>query len=310
LKITIIGAAGTLGSCAAFDIVVNKLADQLVLIDPWEDVLKGHWMDLSTAAIGQDMEIIKGQYPDMAGSDLVIMTAGAPSGAIKSRADLLPSSLPIIKDNAEMIFKYCPEAIVMTETNPVDPLNYCTYLLSPKKDRKKYIGYSINDTIRFRINAGNALGVKSSRVQGMTMGEHGNSQVLLFSSLRVDGKPVKFTEEMQKAIYDDLPNIIQRFEVLKPRRTAGWTSAVGTGFIINAIKNNTREILPCQSILMGEYGMTNTSCTVPCVIGKNGIEEIKIIDMTEDERQRVKKSYETVSPYMRQVEEFIKSSKK
>lgn len=124
MKITIVGAAGTLGSCSAFDILIHHLADEILLIDPWEDALKGHWMDLSSAATGMDININMGGYSDMAGTDIVIMAAGAPSGAIKSRLDLLPANLPIIRDNAKMIFSYCPEAIVIMETNPVDPLNY------------------------------------------------------------------------------------------------------------------------------------------------------------------------------------------
>jgi malate dehydrogenase len=304
LKITIIGAAGTLGSCSAFDIMIHKLADEILLIDPWEDVLKSHWMDLTSAATGSDIKINKGSYSDMTGTDIVIMTAGAPSGAIKQRSELLPANLLIVKDNADMIFKYCPDAIVIMETNPVDPLNYAMYLLSPNKNRKKYIGYSTNDSIRFRMNSANILGVKSSQVHGIVMGEHGNSQVMLFSTLRVDGKPVIVDEDFKKKLYDELPLIIQRYEVLKPKRTAGWTSAVGTTAIVNAIKNNTRE---CQSVLFGEYGMKNTSMTVPCVIGKNGIEDIKIIELAADEKEGLKRTYATLDPFMRQVEDFVKT---
>jgi malate dehydrogenase len=310
LKITIIGAAGTLGSCSAFDIMTHKLADEIILIDPWEDVLKSHWMDLTSASTGLDISIKKGSYADMTGTDIVIMTAGAPSGAIKNRSELLPANLPIIKENADMIFTYCPDAIVIMETNPVDPLNYAMYLMSPKKDRKKYIGYSVNDSIRFRMNSANELGVKASRVQGMVMGEHGNSQVLLFSSLRVDGNPIKVDEGFKKKIYDELPMIIQRYEVLKPKRTAGWTSAVGTTAIVNAIKNNTREVIPCQSVLFGEYGLEKTSLTVPAVVGKNGIEDIKVIDLALDEHERLQNTYNTLSPFMRQVEEFVKTNNK
>jgi malate/lactate dehydrogenase len=187
MKIAVIGGAGTLGSCAAFTIIDRKLADELLLIDPWADMLKGHWMDLSTAASGADLAVKKGGYEDMAGSDIVIMAASAPSGAIDSRSELLPINIPIIKENSEKINRYCPEAIVIMETNPVDPLNYAMFLMSKSKDRRKFIGYSLNDTLRFRMWAAEALGVQASRVRGTVIGEHGQSQVMLFSSLRVDG---------------------------------------------------------------------------------------------------------------------------
>jgi malate dehydrogenase len=305
MKITIIGAAGTLGSCAAFDIVIHRLADELLLIDPWEDMLKGHWMDLTSASVGLDIDIRQGSYEDMSGTDIVIMTAGAPSGAIKSRSELLPTNLPIVRENAEKITRYCPEAIVIMETNPVDPLNYAMYLMSPSRDRRKYIGYSVNDAIRFRMNAAAALGVKASRVQGMVMGEHGNSQVLLFSTLRLDGQPVKVDAAFKKKLYEDIPLIIQRYEVLKPKRTAGWTSAVGTTVLVNAIKNNTQELVCCQSVLAGEYGYRDTSITVPAIIGRNGLEDIKLLELAPDEKEGLENTVNVLSPYMRYVEEAL-----
>ncbi len=95
MKIAIIGAAGTLGSCAAFTIVNNKLADEVLMIDVFEPALKGHWMDLATVGEMQGIRVKKGNYEDLGGTDIVVMTAGAPTGAIKSRAELLPGSLPI-----------------------------------------------------------------------------------------------------------------------------------------------------------------------------------------------------------------------
>ena len=166
MKVTIIGGAGTLGSCAAFNIAVQKLADEILLIDPWENMLKAHWMDLTTAAAGQDISVHRGSFEDMTGSDVIVITSGAPSGVTSSRSELITGNLPIIKDNAEKIREFCPEAIVITETNPVDSLNYAAYLVNRNAGRRKFIGYTLNDTIRFRMWAAEALGVKPSRVQG------------------------------------------------------------------------------------------------------------------------------------------------
>jgi malate dehydrogenase len=162
VKITIIGVAGTLGSCTAFNLVSKKLVDEILMIDPFENALTGHWLDLIAVGAGMDVIVKKGTYQDMGGTDVVVMTAGAPSGAIKSRSELLPGSLPIIKAAAEKINRYCPDAIVITETNPIDPLNYATYLLSPDQDRRKYVGYSINDTIRFKMWAAEDLKVSAT----------------------------------------------------------------------------------------------------------------------------------------------------
>jgi len=305
MKITIIGAAGTLGSCSAFNILIHRLADEIVMIDPWEDVLKGHCLDLNYAATGSDIIVRKGGYADMAGTDIVVMTAGAPSGAIKSRAELLPSSLPIIKESGDKINRYCPDAIVITETNPVDPLNYAMYLMSRDRDRRKYIGYSLNDTIRFKMWAAEALGVASRRIDGLVLGEHGESQVMLFSSLRLDGKPVTVDEKTKAEVRAQPKIMLETFENLKPKRTAGWVSAVGTAAIINAVKNDTRETLACDVVLNGEYGCRGLSMSVPAVVGAGGVQRVEALELNREEQEGLRKTISVLSLYMRQVEEYL-----
>jgi malate dehydrogenase len=305
LKITIIGAAGTLGSCAAFNILIHKLADEILMIDPWVDVLTGHCLDLGYVASALDIKVIKGSYEDMGGTDIVIMTAGAPSGAIKSRSELLPANIAIIKENAEKINRYCPKAFVIMETNPVDPLNYAMYLMSKDKDRRRYIGYSMNDTLRFRGWAAQTLKVPGSQVDGSVLGEHGSQQVMIFSSLRVGGKPVRISDEVKARVREEPQKMLDIFENLKPKRTAGWVSSVGTAILVNAIKNNTRELLGCNAVLQGEYGYKDLAMSVPAIIGKNGIEDIKILSLAEDEKAGLVKSVNFLTPFMRQVEDIL-----
>ena len=261
MKITIMGAAGTLGSCAAFTIAIHKLANEIVLIDPGADMLKAHWMDLNTVAAAQDVLVNRGNFPDMAGSDIVVITSGAPSGVTSSRADLITGNLPIIIENAENIMKYCPKAIVITETNPVDPLNYAVYLVNGKENRQKYIGYTLNDTIRFRMWTAAALGVRASRVRGLVMGEHGHTQVMLWSSLKVDGRPVQVDEESKKKIQSLPPQTLHDYETLKPKRTAGWTSAVGRRSVM--FWNWTRTATPSPPAGRPCWTATATSSTPP-----------------------------------------------
>jgi malate dehydrogenase len=305
VKIAIIGAAGTLGSCAAYTLVSNKLADEILMIDPFENALKGHWLDLDTVGALQEIDVQKGTYEDLPGTDIVVMTAGAPSGAIKSRSELLPASLPIIKAAADQINRYCPKAIVIMETNPVDPLNYAMYLLSSDRDRRRYVGYSLNDTLRFRMWSAEALGVSAARVQGIVMGEHGHSQVMLFSSLRLDGKPVKMDEATRRNIREQPPIMLNGFESLVPRRTAGWTSAFGTAIVVEAIKNNSKAIVPCNAVLQGEYGLKDISLTVPAVLGKEGIEKVEIVPLAPDEKAGLENTVKVLSPYMQVVENFV-----
>jgi malate dehydrogenase len=305
MKITILGAAGTLGSCTAFNIISHKLADELVLIDPWENMLKAHWMDLSTAATGQDITLRLGSYEQMRGSDIVVMAAGAPSDTISSRNELLPGNLPIVKENAAQIKQHCPDAIVITATNPVDPLNYAMYLLDSNRERRRFIGYSLNDTFRFRKMSALALGVKPARVSGMVIGEHDASQVMLFSTLRLDGKPVESDEEFRNKIKQQASFTLQSLESLKPRRTSGWTTAVGIASVIQAITDNTGEMLPCSAVFDGEYGYHRLSMGAPAIIGREGVRKIIELELDQDEEEALENSARTVEPYMRFVEDGL-----
>lgn len=176
MKISIIGASGCIGSGAAFSIATNNIADELVMIDSYSpDRLEQYAYDLTSAVTGLDTTVIVGQDEDLRGSDIVIIAAGSANVKV-SRAEVLPQNLPLMESFAKKIVKYCPNAFVITVTNPVDPLNYAMYRFSGL-NRKKLIGYSANDTIRFRMFLAQALNVQSSQVKATVLGEHGASQV-------------------------------------------------------------------------------------------------------------------------------------
>jgi malate dehydrogenase len=299
MKITIIGATGNVGSCAAFNITAQGLADELVLIDdPRPDMLALHALDLNTAATGLDMLVRAGTAADMDGSDIVIIAAGS-AKVVASRLEVLPANLPIIQDIAGKIKQYCPGAVVVTATNPVCPLNYAMYRCS-NLDRMKIIGYSYNDTIRFRMRLAAELGVKSSQVEGTVIGEHGDSQVLLFSSVRVDGRPVPFGEETKAKMRRQVPDGQKVLEDLRMKtgRTAAWTTAVGLAAVCRAIVKNTGDLVPCSVTLDGEYGYRDLSMSVPVILGTGGVKKILEWELAHDEREGLK-------PAMRYVEELL-----
>ncbi len=279
-----------------------------MMLDPFQDALTGHWLDLKHTATGKDINVIKGDYPDMAGSDIVVITAGAPTGAIKQRSDLLPGSMPIIKESTLKINQYCPDAIVILETNPVDPLNYELFLLSKNQDRRRFLGYSMNDSIRFRNWIAESFKVPSSSVEGTVIGEHGSTQVMLFSTVKINGKPVKVDEDTKKFIRGQPVIFLGIMENLKPRRTAGWLSAVGTIEVIKAIKNDSGAVLPCNVIQDGEYGYKGLSMTVPVVVGKEGMRSVIKLELTAEEQEGVRNTVSAMNPLMKIVEDYVARS--
>jgi len=306
MKITIIGASGNVGSGAAFNIATHRLADELVLIDtPRQDMVTLHAMDLATAVTGQDMLVRAGTHEDMRDSDIMIIAAGS-AQVVQSRMEVLPQNLPIIQDITKKVRQFCPDAVIITATNPVCPLNYAMYRCS-ELDRRKIIGYSYNDSIRFRMRLAQALGVKSSQVEGTVIGEHGDSQVLLFSSVRVKGKPFKVSEDIKKRIRQQVPDGQKLLGELleKTGRTAAWTTAVGLSAVCRAIGKNTGEMIPCSVPLDGEYGCHSLSMSVPAVLGKGGVREILEWQLAPDEQELLSHSIEVLKPAMKYVEELL-----
>jgi malate dehydrogenase len=309
MKISIIGASGNIGSAAAFYIAVQGLADEIVMIDPPRpDVLRQHVYDLTAAASHRDVLVRAGADEDMKDSDIVINTAGVgPKKAIKSRLEILPQNISIVKSICVNIRKYCPEAAVITASNPVCPLNYAMYLCACI-DRKQLIGYSGNDSIRFRLLMAQALGVKTSRVEAFVIGEHGNSQVPLFSSVRVDGKRVDISESVKTTVRSQVARIHSELEEMRiaTGRTAAWTTAVGLAALCRAIASGAARVYPCSIVLDGEYGVSNMSISVPVVLGKAGVRDILQWELLPDEREALQKSIEALTPAMRYVEEFLR----
>jgi malate dehydrogenase len=305
MKVSIIGAVGTVGSCTSFAIATQGLADELVMIDLNQNLLASHVIDIGTAAtLTNNIVVRSGNDEDLGGSDVVIIAASAPYRSITSRMELLGDNLPIIQDTAKNIKRFCPDAVVITATNPVDPLNYAIYLCSGL-DRKRLIGYPFNDSIRFRIMVARALGVKPTQVEGIAIGEHGENQVLLFSSVRVDGKPVTVSEHYRQNIRQEIPNILRSYESLGTGRTAGWTSAAGLAAIVSAITRDTGQVFPCSVVLTGEYGYHGLSMGVPVIIGRGGVQQILEWGLAPDEQEGLERAANFLKAAAKSVEDAL-----
>jgi malate dehydrogenase len=305
VKVTVIGAAGWVGMSAAFHVAASRLTDEMVLIDVRENVAEHHAMDLSTAVAALNVKVKSGGYEDTAGTDLVINAAGLHQDITADRTEMLIKNVHLVRDTALQLRRYCPDAVVITAANPVDALNYATWLAGGF-DRRQLIGYSLNDTLRFREFVARAKGVEAGRVEALAIGEHGSTQVPLFSSVRIDGRSVSFTEAEKQAIRDEYPKFFERFEGLKAGRTSGWTCAVGLAALTRAIVNDTGDIFAGSAVLEGEYGQQGLSMGVPIRLGKTGIQEILEWDVAPDEQAGLERSVEQLKAGVRLVDETLR----
>ena len=304
MKVSVIGAAGSVGAPAAFYIGVSGLVDELVLIDMRPNVVQQHAMDMSTAMCDLGVKVTAGTHEDLAGSDVVVNAAGFPQGLITDRMEMLPKNIPLVRDVALAVKQYCPDAFVITATNPIDPLNYCTWRAAGF-DRRQVIGYSRNDSTRFREIIARAKGVKTAQVQATVIGEHGSTQVPLFSSARIGGAPVPFTEAEKQAVRDEIPTILRRYEELQSGRTAGWTSAYGLAAVVRAVLQDTGEVIPCSVVLDGEYGQSGLSLSVPVRLGRGGVQEIQEWELAPDEQEGFKRTAAAMAAAARIVDDVL-----
>jgi malate dehydrogenase len=282
MKISVIGGAGKLGGCIAFALASQKMADEIVIVDINRNLLLGQVMDMSLAMTGQYVNVRDGEYKDISNSDMVIITATTyphPSGSL---TEDLRRNIETIRQSAEEISQFCPEAIVIMVTNPIDSLCYAMYL-SSTLDRKKIIGYNLNDSLRFRMATAKALGIKSIAIEGLAIGEHVGILAFLFSSIRIDGKPVSLSEDNKQQIRKEAPNILRAHSSLQTGLPLVWTSTVGVLEMIRLIHSDAKQMTSCSAVLDGEYGYNGFSMGVPVILGHEGIDQVIEMKLPADE---------------------------
>jgi malate dehydrogenase len=310
MKIAIIGGGGTLGSCTAYTLALKGLADELVLLDVNHNLALAHFMDITTAIVGiQNTKIWAGSDDDLNHSDMVIIVAGIPHPTAPSHLEMLRANLSLMRDIIRKIETYCPEAIVITATNPVDSINLGMFLMSTKLARTKLLGYNLNDSLRFQQTVAKELGKKSTEVEALAMGEHVETLTLIFSSVRVNKQRITLSDEAKERIKMGVPKMLKSYTELGINRTAGWTSASGISQMVESIATGSRNVSPCSAVLEGEYGYKEISMGVPVVLGKKGISSIIELDLSKDEKKDLDQSARTLETKARVVREFINENR-
>jgi len=306
MKIAIIGAGGTLGSCTAYTLALKGLADELVLLDVNHHLVSAHLMDITTAIVGiQNTKIWAGNDEDLNHSDIVIVVAGIPHQPAGSNLDMLRGNLSLMQDVVRKIETYCPEAIVITATNPVDSINLGMFLMSTKLVRTKLLGYDLNDSLRFQQVVAMEFGKKLTEVEALALGEHVETLALIFSSVRVNKQPITIPDEAKERLKLEVPKMLKSYTELGINRTAGWTSASGIAQMVESIATDSRKVSPCSAVLEGEYGYQEISMGVPVVLGKQGISRIIELDLSQDEKKDLDHSARTLETKARLVREFV-----
>ncbi|MFC5587320.1 malate dehydrogenase [Sporosarcina soli] len=293
MKISIIGGAGTLGAAIAFRLCQNDQVDELCLIDVNESLLMNHLMDLKTAYPAKT--IYKGNFQDLTGSQLILITAGVPNrNDIESRNIFLRGNIPMFQSFGTHIKKYASDAFIITVSNPVDALNYYLYRNFDFK-KGQLLGYTVNDSLRFEQAIRSVMEIsEDAHLFSPVIGEHGSTQVPLFSQTRLNGNPLALKAEDEVAIKEKLNRWFIEFNRLNINRTTGWATAAGIGRLIDGIVTNGEVDTIGSAIVEGEYGIVDISIGVPVTVSKVGVISIHEWQLAKAELADYQHSAETI----------------
>ncbi len=302
-KISLIGA-GQIGGTLAHLIGLKELAD-VVLFDVATGIAKGKALDIaqSSSVDGFDVRFSgTNQYEDIKSSDVIIITAGVPRKPGMNRDDLLEINLKIIKQVAEGIKNYAPNAFVICITNPLDVIVMALQQYS-KLPTNKVVGMAgILDSSRFKLFLSLELKVPVKQIEALVMGGHGDTMVPLPRYTKVSGKSLETLISEGKISKEKLNQIIQRTrdggaEIIKllEKGSAYYAPAASGVEMAESYLKDQKKLLPCAAYLNGEYGVKNLYAGVPVIIGSKGVEKIEELSLNNEEKKQFEKSISAVN---------------
>lgn len=293
-KVSIIGG-GHVGMSAAFAMLLKNTVRELVLYDRDTDKMKGEQLEFqhSLTFLGTTKIIAAESLSDLKNSDVIVFTAGrAQLPGEESRLNLVKGNLEVIREILPEVIKYSPNSKIIMVTNPVDILTYqASQLLKLPPGRIFGSGTSL-DSARFRFHLSELLGINPKNIHTYVLGEHGDSSFPTISHADIGGQPISSMKDISAK------KIQEAFQ--KARTAAGTIIAAkgsthyAIGVVINqlvdAILRDTKRVYPVSIPLTGQYGYDNVSISVPCVIGKNGVEKILEVPLSNEEKKLMDKS--------------------
>lgn len=304
-KIGIIGT-GFVGATSAYALLLSGIADELVLIDANEKRAHGEMLDLThSMPLCPPARVSCNNWNDLAGCDIIVLTAGANQMPGQTRLELANRNIAIFGDIVPKAVNICPEAVYLVVTNPVDVLTLETVRLSGLPDGRVIGSGTVLDSNRLKNLLSDRLNVDPRSVHSFVLGEHGDSEFAAWSLANVAGMPLDTFWHMTGHVGGDiLPELQRDFE--RHVKNAAYTIidekgatyyAVGTAVrrICEAILRNEHSILPVSTLLHGEFGLSNVCLSLPAIVGRNGAERLFPIRLTEDEERRLHLSAENIS---------------
>jgi L-lactate dehydrogenase len=306
MKVSIIGGGGRVGSNTAFALQCGGVINEVLILDVNHELAKGEVLDLlHGTAFMADQKFTVGTYADAAKSDVIVISAGLRRKPEESRLDLMNRNVGLFRDilihlKQESIQE---NAILMVVSNPVDVLTQIAVETSGLPFTQVLGLGTMLDTARFSSLIAAELKLAPTQVKALVLGEHGDSQVCIWSSASVNGLPVTklpgFTPSVQKKIAERTKT--GGAEALRLKGGAGYAVAIAVREVVHAIALDRQSLLPVSSLQQGCYGVNGICLSVPTVVGRNGVIRTVELEITESEKTGLQRSAGVLKEFMAQV---------
>lgn len=296
-RVAIIGI-GRVGATLAYTLLLKGSVGEIVLIDLDKNRAEGEAMDLGHAVpFSNPVRIWAGDYPDCAGAEIVVICAGVAQREGETRLDLVRRNDEVFKNVIPRITEYNQTGILIVATNPVDILSFVTWKLSGFPAQRVMGSGTVLDTARFRYLLGNHLGVDPRNVHGYIIGEHGDSEVPVWSRTTVAGIPLDelqmqpacdFSNEIRERIFHSTRNAA--YEIIKRKGATYYAVAAALTRIVESILFDQRSVLSVSTLVPRCYSLGELYLSSPTVVGKNGVERVLEMPLAEQEAQGLQNS--------------------
>jgi L-lactate dehydrogenase len=307
-KIGIIGT-GFVGMAAAYSLFQLKLSNQIVLVDKNHDRAQGEALDLmhGQPLVGR-CQVTAGDFSSLKGAGIIVICAGvSQSSPDESRLHLLQRNIKVFEAIAKELDHHAPEAMLLIASNPVDILTYAMQSLSQRTNNLIIGTGTLLDTSRFRTLLADYYDVSPQSVQAYILGEHGDTEIPVWSSASVAGLWIKDNtingrEYDQNAMAEIVTKVRKAaYEIIANKGYTNWAIGLVIAYIIRTVRDNQRNVMPVTVRLNGEYGINDNCLSLPTVIGSDGVESIITPKLDEEEMAGIQHSANTLKASMDQL---------
>lgn len=308
-KAAVIGC-GFVGSATAFTLMQSRLFSELVLLDADADKADGEAKDIAHGVpFAGQMKLYAGGYDDIADAAILIITAGANQKPGETRLDLVRKNVAVYQSILPEIAKRSYQGILLVVSNPVDILTFVALQCSGVPEHRVIGSGTVLDTARLKYALSEHLSVDSRSIHSFIIGEHGDSEVAVWSSANVSGIPLhdfcemrgyfSHEEEMRK-IAENVKN--SAYEIIAKKRATYYGIAMAVRRICECIVRDEKSILPVSSLLHGEYGIDGIALSMPAIVGAQGIETRVPIPLSDSELQKLQDSARSLREIVRSLQ--------